>query len=269
MKSFQIAPDVWVIPESLPVPGVGRLPVNAMVVKGKEPMLVDSLAIVHRETFLEEAFNLIEPEDVKWLFLSHEDRDHSGSIAHIMERCPNAKLITNFIGLGKLAEEFAIPLNRVHLLNDGDRLDIGDRTIVALRPPLYDSSATRGFYDPKSEMYFAADCFGIVCPDVVHYVDEMDEREFEDGYFWMNRANHIWFEHIKPEAIAADAERIKALGAKMIVSGHGPVERRNVDRMVDWIKRISDMKPVHMPDHEEFEAMLNGEGTTQAPPPRR
>jgi quercetin dioxygenase-like cupin family protein len=73
----------------------------------------------------------------------------------------------------------------------------------------------------------------------------------------MNRANHIWFEHIRPEFIASAAERVKALGARMLVSGHGPVERKNVDRMCDWIKRVSDMKPVRMPNHEEFEAMLH------------
>lgn len=265
--SFKITDDTWVIPEALPVPGVGKLPVNAMVLKGEQPMLIDTLAIVHRQTFLEEAFNLVEPEDVQWLFLSHEDRDHSGSIAQIMEMCPNAKLITNFLGLGKLGEEFRIPLNRVHLLNDGDSLDIGDRTITALRPPLYDSSATAGLWDPKNELYFAADCFGVVTPDVPHYTDEMPQNEFEDGYFWMNRANHIWFEHVKPEAIAAAAERIKKLGAKMIVSGHGPVERRNPDRMCDMIKRIGDMPPIHMPDHEEFEALLHHDDhTTQDPP---
>lgn len=263
--TYRVADETFVIPEALPVPGVGVLPTNAMVIRGAEPMLVDTLAIVHRERFLREAFALVEPEDVRWLFLSHEDRDHSGSIAQIMELCPNAKLITNFLGLGKLGEEFTIPLDRVHLLNDGDSLDVGDRTVTAIRPPLYDSSATRGLWDPKTGVYFAADCFGVVTPEVPEYTDEMTAADFEDGYYWMNRANHIWFEHVRPEAIAAGAERIKALGAAMIVSGHGPTERRNPDRMCDMIKRIGDMPPIQMPNHEEFERMLHGEDAAERP----
>ncbi len=255
-ESFTVAPETFVIPESVPVPGVGKMAVNAMVIRGKEPMLLDTLATVHRDIYLEEAFKIVEPEDVRWLFLSHEDRDHSGSIAQVLERCPNAKLITSFLGLGKLSEEFSISPDRVHLMNDGDRLDIGDRVVTALRPPLFDSSATAGLWDPSTEMYFAADCFGTVNADTHQYTDEMSETDYEEGFFWMNRVNHIWFEHIREEAIGAAADRIKALDSKLIVSGHGPVERKDTARMCDRIKRIAGMKPVHLPSQVEFEAML-------------
>ncbi|WP_137154209.1 MBL fold metallo-hydrolase [Rhizobium sp. FKL33] len=257
-RAYKISHEAFVIPEDLPVPGVGRLPVNAMVLLGKEPMILDTLAIVHRDYFLEEVFNIVEPEDVRWLFLSHEDRDHSGSIMQVLARCPKAKLVTNFLGLGKLHEEFDFDPRRIHILNDGGTLDIGDRTVAAIRPPLYDSSATTGIWDPKSEIYYGADCFGVVTAgEVPHYIDDMKEADYEDGFFFMNRANHIWFEHVKPEALAEGAERIKSLGARMIVSGHGPVERRNVDRMCDMIKRIGDMPPIQLPDNDAFVAMLD------------
>lgn len=257
MRSYQISPEAFVIPESLPVPGVGRLPVNAMVLRGAQPMILDTLAIVHRQTFLDEVFAIVEPEDVRWLFLSHEDRDHSGAIMQVMECCPKAKLVTNFLGLGKLHEEFDFDPRRVHILNDGDTLDIGDRTVTAIRPPLYDSSATTGIWDPKSQIYYGADCFGVVAQELVQYTDDMPRAEFEDAFYFMNRANHIWFEHVKPEAIAAAAERIKRLGARLLVSGHGPVERLDIDRMCDMIKRIGDMPAIALPDNAAYEQMLD------------
>ena len=254
--SYKISGEAFVIPEALPVPGVGKLPVNAMVLLAKEPMILDTLAIVHREVFLDEVFKIVEPKDVRWLFMSHEDRDHSGSIMQVLERCPKAKLVTNFLGLGKLHEEFDFDPRRIHILNDGDQLDLGDRTVTAIRPPLYDSSATTGIWDPKSEIYYGADCFGVVTNDIPHYTDEMKQSDFEDGFYFMNRANHIWFEHVKPEAIAAAAEKIKALGAKILVSGHGPVQRGKVDRMCDMIKRIGDMPAIQLPNNAQYEAML-------------
>ncbi|MGY9047430.1 MAG: oxygen-binding di-iron domain-containing protein, partial [Rhodobacterales bacterium] len=255
-RAFSVAPETFVIPESVPVPGVGRMAVNAMVIRGEQPMLLDTLATVHRESYLDEVFKIVEPEDVRWLFLSHEDRDHSGSIAQVLEMCPNAKLITNFLGLGKLSEEFSVPPDRVHLMNDGDRLDIGDRVVTALRPPLFDSSATAGLWDPLTEVYFAADCFGTVNAQTHQYTDELSESDYEEGFYWMNRVNHIWFEHIREEAIGAAADRIKALDSKIIVSGHGPVERKNTARMCERIKRIAGMTPIHLPNQVEFEAML-------------
>ena len=70
-----------------------------------------------------------------------------------------------------------VPLERVYFLNDGESLDIGDRTVTAIRPPLYDSSATRGLWDPKTETYFAADCFGAALRDPTMFSDELDASE--------------------------------------------------------------------------------------------
>jgi flavorubredoxin len=256
LEPYEVAKETFVIPHSLPVPGVGQLPINSMVIRGQQPMLIDTLASVHREDFLRQAFELVDPEDVQWLFISHEDRDHSGSFAQVLERCPNAKVITNFLGLGKLLEEFEIPLQRVHFLNDGESVDIGDRTLTAIRPPLYDSSATRGLWDPSTEVYFAADCFGAVLRDPVEYTDELDATEYEDGFFWMNRANHVWFHEIRQEVLDADAKKIADLGAKVMVSGHGPTVRRDIERVCHSITRIGDMEPIQFPNQEEFERML-------------
>ena len=176
----------------------------------------------------------------------------------VLERCPNAKLVTNFLGLGKLYEEFPIDPHRVHILNDGDKFDMGDRTVTAIRPPLYDSSATCGIWDPKSEIYYAADCFGIVAEDVPNFTDEISEKDYEEQFFFMNRANHIWFEHV--EAIAEAAEKIKKLDAKYLVSGHGPTARKNVDRLCDMIKRIGDMPPIELPDHDTYEMLVKEAG---------
>jgi flavorubredoxin len=239
LQPYEVAKETFVIPHALPVPGVGQLPVNAMVIRGEQPMLIDTLATVHRDDFLQKAFQLVDPEDVRWLFISHEDRDHSGSFAQVLERCPNAKVITNFLGLGKLLEEFEVPLERVYFLNDGESL------------------ATRGLWDPKTETYFAADCFGAALREPTEFSDELDVSEYEDGFFWMNRANHVWFHEIRQEVLDADAQKIADLGAKVMVSGHGPTVRRDVDEVCRSITRIGDMEPIRFPDQAEFERMLS------------
>jgi flavorubredoxin len=264
LRTHQVAEETFVIFDSLPVPTIGILPVNAMVIRGEQPMIIDTLAIVHREDFLETVFSIVEPEEVRWLFMSHEDRDHSGSLMQVFERCPNAKLITNFLGLGKLAEEFSFEPHHVYLLNDGESLDIGDRTVTALRPPLYDSSATRGLWDPKTEVYFAADCFGTVMRDLVEYSDDVPRPEYEDGFFWMNRVNHIWHEHVTQPELDKAAEKIRKLNPKLIVTGHGPTIRDDPARVIDWITRIGGMPAVPMPNQEAFERMLE-EGPQAAP----
>jgi len=42
------------------------------------------------------------------------------------------------VSIGRMAEEWETPINRCRLVNDGDTVDVRDRTLVATRPPLYD-----------------------------------------------------------------------------------------------------------------------------------
>jgi len=102
----------------------------------------------------------IEPADLRWIYLTHPDRDHTGSLMEILTAAPNARLITTFLGVGILSMEYQIGLERVLLLNPGQSLDLGDRRLAAFRPPVYDSPATTGFYDQRTGTCFTSDCLG-------------------------------------------------------------------------------------------------------------
>ena len=41
-KPHQVAQDIAVIPAHFPIPGAGCVPINAFVIKAKEPILVDT-----------------------------------------------------------------------------------------------------------------------------------------------------------------------------------------------------------------------------------
>src|SRR5205085_7555138 len=161
---IHVAEDTWVLPTPFPLP-LGILYINTMVIKGAEPVLIDTGAPVFREEYLSRAFNLVDPEDVRWIFLSHDDRDHSGNLMQVLDLCPNARLVTNFTGIGRMGEEWDLPLHRVLIANNGDRFDVGDRELVAIRPPFFDSPATRGLFDTTTRVSFSADAFGAVVPE--------------------------------------------------------------------------------------------------------
>jgi hypothetical protein len=75
-------------------------------------------------------------------------------------RRPQARLVTTFLGAGIMSLERPVPMDRMYLLNPGQTLDVGDRTLTAFRPPLFDNPSTVGFYDDRSRTCFTSDCFG-------------------------------------------------------------------------------------------------------------
>ena len=59
-----VAPETWLIP-NLAAVGPGQyLPVNSMLIRGSEPIIVDTGAPLHRRRWLDQVFALVDPEDV-------------------------------------------------------------------------------------------------------------------------------------------------------------------------------------------------------------
>jgi glyoxylase-like metal-dependent hydrolase (beta-lactamase superfamily II) len=64
-----------------------------MVLRGAEPVVVDTGAPIHRDSVLQQVFSLVEPEDVRWIYLSHDDGDHTGALHELLAECPNAPMV--------------------------------------------------------------------------------------------------------------------------------------------------------------------------------
>jgi flavorubredoxin len=81
---YQGAPDVHVFPTYLSLPGIGVLPVNAYLVMAEEPVLIDTGIAVDGDEFIAALSEVIDPRELKWVWLTHDDADHTGSIQRIM-----------------------------------------------------------------------------------------------------------------------------------------------------------------------------------------
>ena len=258
IQPVRVADETYALPMSFPIPGVGLLNIAPLVIRGKQPLLVDTGPPVFREEYLAAVFSLVEPEEVRWIFLSHDDRDHSGNLMPLLARCPNARLLTTFVGIGRMGEEWTVPPERATLLNDGESYDIGDRTITAVRPPFFDCPGTRGLWDAKTRMYYSVDAFGAPTPFPCEEVGDVPKDAYEMGFNWFNRINHPWHEFTDPAKIAGAVERIRRLEPSLIVSYHGPVARQRTDQLCDMLAAVPHMDPLPLPTQADLEAMLAG-----------
>jgi flavorubredoxin len=159
-KPYQVISDITVLPAHFPIPGTGFLPINAYVIKSKEPVLIDTGMGIDSEEFMKALKSVIDPMDLRWIWLTHDDADHIGSIRKVLEAAPKAKLVANSLAILRMSTTWSVPMQRVHWLNPGDSINAGDRSLTAVRPPLFDNPTTIGVYDSKSATFFSADCFG-------------------------------------------------------------------------------------------------------------
>lgn len=243
-RPVEIAPETFVIQATV---GEGVAPqtihMNSMLIRGEQPIVIDTGCPIHREQYLDDLFGLIDPDDVRWVFISHDDPDHHGNVEAVMEACPNATLVASWFLCERLsAEGFAVPPTRWRWLGDGESLDIGDRTLGLLRPPLYDSPTTRGLFDPQTGVYWASDCFATPVAKGTAFIEELDPNDWTEGFTAFNLWNSPWVSLVDPEAFGVECRRLEQLRPAAIATCHGPtIEAPNVQRAFDMLRQLPTM----------------------------
>lgn len=222
----RVATDTWVVHQVQHALGAPlSVYLNSMVIAGSEPVIVDTGSINNRDQWLEDVFGIVDPADVRWVFLSHDDSDHTGNLAPVLEACPDAVLVCSWALVERFCNAFGFPLQRCRWLNDGEAIDVADRRILAVRPPVYDSPATRGFLDERSGVYWGVDAFATPCPgDPVPTVADLDPGFWAEGMAMsVHHALSPWLGLVDPLRYAAEVDRVRAMGMSTIATAHSPL----------------------------------------------
>ncbi|MGQ0574306.1 MAG: MBL fold metallo-hydrolase [Pseudonocardia sp.] len=235
-----IAPETWLIPNMVPADG-NYLMVNSLLIRGDEPTIVDTGAPVHRENWLEQVFSLVEPEDVRWVFLSHDDGDHTGGLNDVLAACPNATLVTNFFATERLALEpdRALPIERSRWLEPGESFDAGDRRFRMVLPPIFDGPATRGLFDERTGVLWAVDSFAALTTGEVYHRADLPDDLYDESFALFNSLVSPWHQWLDPVRYGRHVNSIAALGASTVASAHGPVH--SGDAIADAFDRVRAM----------------------------
>ena len=252
-----IAPETWLIPNLFPAGDGLFVPVNAMLIRGAEPVIVDTGAPVHRERWLEKVFGLVEPDDVRWIFLSHDDGDHTGGLLDALELCPNATLVTNFFSVERLAlEKPALPLERMRWIDEGGSIDVGDRTLQLFKPPIFDGPTTRGLYDPTTATTWIVDTFACLTPGTLD-IHEMPKDLVEESMPAMNSLVSPWHQWLDPARYHRHVDEVEALGLLTVASAHGPVLTGDAIRQAfDAVRRLAGQPIIPGPGQDLLDDLV-------------
>jgi flavorubredoxin len=209
------------------------VPLNSMVIRSAEPIVVDTGMAENRAQFLDDVFSLVEPEDIRWVFISHDDVDHTGNLNALMAAAPNATVIINWFMQERMGASLDVSPLRQRWIGDGERIEVGDRTLLTVRPPIFDSPTTRGLFDPTTGVYWASDSFATPMLTPVRNVAELDSDFWEEGMATFNQYVSPWITMTDDRKFQATVDRVEGLGASFLVGCHTPVIGRcHVDQAI-------------------------------------
>lgn len=132
---------------------------NSYLIKGSEKTaLIDTVDPTKTTDLVENISNLnITPD---YIISNHAEQDHSGSIPEILQLYPDIRIVTNPRCKNLLMEFHLLPEDKFILVEDGETLSLGDKTLKFIYTPWSHWPETMVSYLIEDKILFSCDLFG-------------------------------------------------------------------------------------------------------------
>lgn len=188
---------------------------NAYLIKGSaKTALIDSVDPTKTDVLMA---RLAGVERIDYIVAQHAEQDHSGAIPAVLEKYPDAKLLTSPKGRELLAMHIDVPVERITAVADGETLDLGGKTLEFLHTPWVHWPETISTYLREDKILFTCDLFG------AHLATE--ELEENDENLVALASKRYYAEVMMPfrAIIRKHMARFEKLQVAKIAPSHGPI----------------------------------------------
>ncbi|MEG1857592.1 MAG: FprA family A-type flavoprotein [Pseudoflavonifractor sp.] len=193
---------------------------NAYLLTGEKNVLIETVHADFWDEYRANIETVLPLEQIDYLIMNHNEPDHSGSVARLLEACPNLTILCTQAGKKHL-EDITNRTLPCRVVKQGDTLDLGDRVLEFIPAPMLHWADSMFTWSPKDAVLFTCDFLG------THYCEPtmLDTGiHYNDAY--LGQVEHYYCGIFSPfkSFVLAGLDKIDALPAapKMICTSHGP-----------------------------------------------
>lgn len=205
---------------------------NSYLIKGSERTALIDTVDPSLHYVLMNHLSLLGVDKLDYVIASHAEQDHSGTLPEVLERYPEAELVTTPKGKGMLVDLLMIPEDRCITVNDGETISLGDRTLEFIHAPWVHWPETMLTYLKEDQFLFPCDLFGSHLATTELYVRD-EGRAYE-------AAKRYYAEIMMPfrTNIEKHLARLSGYEIRLIAPSHGPAHDNPkfiVDAYHGWV----------------------------------
>jgi len=211
---------------------------NSYLVKGEtRTALIDTIHKGFENELSGKIDQLLGSHAIDYIIMNHAEPDHAGAIMHILNKC-DAKLLCTKKG-AELAQVFhEVPEDRIQIVADGEKLDLGGKTLTFIHAPFIHWPETMMTWLEEDSVLFSCDFFS------GHNTSGNFDDTADDVIHW---ARKYYSEIMMPLAKMGRMAmgKIKDLDIKFIAPSHGPVYRNPSEILAhysDWTQEKTKAK---------------------------
>lgn len=230
-RTTELFEELWMIP-------LGVTYNSYLIVGNEKTALIDTVA---EGFYLELEANIkavLGDRRLDYIVVNHMEQDHSGSIELLKKEYPEVTIVGNAKTADMLNGFYGINQG-LHIVKDGDSLDLGGKTLTFYMTPMLHWPETMMTYLTQDGVLFSGDafgCFGALAGAVV-------DSDLNPGMYWMEMYRYYAAIVAKYGISVKNAmKKLAALDLQYIASTHGPVWHDNLQRVVGIYADLAEWK---------------------------
>lgn len=194
---------------------------NSYILKGREKtVLVESCHKTFFEQYLKNIREVCDPSEIDYIVLNHNEPDHTGCVARLLDYAPNAEILISQAGSIYLKNIMNRSNVKIRVMKDGEQIDIGGKTLRFISAPFLHWPDSMFTWVEEEKTLFSCDFLGAhFCEPYTFDFNIVYPEKYEDGF--RNYYNAI-FHPFKPYVLSG-LEKIKDLDIRYVCNSHGPV----------------------------------------------
>jgi flavorubredoxin len=203
---------------------------NAYLVTDEKSVLIDTVDLTKTTELLN---NLAEADvTIEYVVANHAEQDHSGSIPAVLETYPEAQVVTNPKCKTLLEEMLLIPEEKFLTVQDGDTLQLGEKTLEFIYAPWVHWPETMFTYLREEQLLFTCDFLGSHMATSQLFVEHIDEI--------YPSAKRYYAEIMMPfrSSIRSHLQKLDSMDITIVAPSHGPLYKDPsliMNAYKDWV----------------------------------
>jgi len=248
MKKLEIADGIHMLTmnvEDILFEGIWEIAngvtLNSYIVQGDKTAIIDGVIGWDGvpETLYKNLGEIgVDPKNIDYLIVNHMEPDHSGWISNFRKVKDNFTIVCTDKA-AKLVSSF-YDEDKIRVVKEGDTLDLGKGKVLSFHPvPNVHWPDTMYTYERDTKTLFSCDMFGAFgrmedhCFDDEMTPKEVDFFEFEGIRYYSNVMATF------TASVKKAIEKAKTFEMNAIAPGHGPVYRKNPQKIIDDYSRFA------------------------------
>ncbi|MEF8873710.1 MAG: FprA family A-type flavoprotein [Candidatus Thermoplasmatota archaeon] len=192
---------------------------NAYLIIGSEKTALLDTVDPSKEAKLFKNLDKLDIDEIDYIVSHHAEQDHSGSIPAVLERFPEAEVVTNSKCKKALLDHLHVPEDKVRVMENNEELSLGDKSLEFISMPWVHWPETLVTYLKEKNILFSCDFFGSHLATSNLYVQNQKKVYLS--------AKRYYAEIMMPfrESIKGHLAKIDDMDIDIIAPSHGPIYR--------------------------------------------